>query len=147
MSTAQHASPDRQKLLAQSDFMHQRQEILRLTDLDFQQHVNNAAITGFLANARFDFLATVRPCLPQGSKLVIARLEVDFTGELHYGFEVTVGTRIMGFGRTSMRLEQAIFQNDQCAAHAICVFVHKGEAGSLPWPESVLRLAASSANE
>lgn len=140
MSTA---AQEKQALPRQSDFAHQREEILRLTDLDFQQHVNNAATTGFLANARFDFLATVRPHLAVDAKLVIARLEVDFTGEIRYGSPVHVGTRIIGFGRTSMRLEQAVFQNGRCAARAVCVFVHKGAEGALPWPEAVLAMAVT----
>ncbi len=143
MSTEQRSASERPALPVQADFAHVRDEILRLTDLDFQQHVNNAAITGFFANARFDFLATVRPHLAADAKLVIARLEVDFTGEVRYGAPIHTGTRILGFGRTSMRLEQALFQNGRCAARAVSVFVHKGADGTLPWPDAVLALAAA----
>ncbi len=143
MSTEQRTVTEKPALPVQADFQHVRDDILRLTDLDFQQHVNNAAITAFFANARFDFLATVRPHLAADAKLVIARLEVDFTGEVRYGAPIHTGTRILGFGRTSMRVEQALFQNGRCAARAVSVFVHKGADGALPWPDAVLALAAA----
>lgn len=142
MSTEQR-STDKPALPVPADFQHIRDEVLRLSDLDFQQHVNNAVITAFFANARFDYLATVRPHLAADAKLVIARLEVDFTGEVRYGAPVQTGTRIISFGRTSMRLEQALFQGGRCAARAVCVFVHKGASGAQPWPEAVLAMAAA----
>lgn len=46
-------------LLILSDFQHVLEDCLRLTDLDFQQHVNNATPAALLANARFDFLGEV----------------------------------------------------------------------------------------
>lgn len=134
-----------------SDFQHVREDRLRLTDLDFQQHVNNAAQTALLANARFDFLGeVVRPALPPGDKLVIASLEVSFLREMLYGDKVYTGTRILSLGRTSMRLEQAIFQDGRCALRAVCVFVHVSaqEKAPAPWPTSVLALPqAESAQE
>lgn len=144
MSNAQ-PSTERPALPVQSDFQHVRQDVLRLSDLDFQKHVNNATTTALFANARFEFLhATVRTVLPPEGKLFIARLEVDFTGEMHYGEPVFIGTRILGCGRTSMRLEQAIFQGGRCAARSVSVFVRIGEGGKpAPWPEAVRQFAVS----
>ncbi len=144
MSTAAHSSTERTPLPIQDAFAHVRKEILRLSDLDFQKHVNNAAITSLFANARFDYLSDiVRPHLTPDAKLVIARLEVDFASEVLYGAPVQTGTRILGFGRTSMRLEQALFQNDRCAARAVSVFVHKAAGAAAPWPQAVLPLAVA----
>ena len=126
-----------------SDFLHVREDRLRLTDLDFQQHVNNAAQTALLANARFDFLGeVVRPALPPGDKLVIASLDVNFVREMLYGDVVYTGTRILSIGRTSMRIEQAIYQDGKCAVRAVSVFVHLSAASNTaaPWPEAVLAL-------
>jgi len=144
MSTAAQAAPERTPLPTLDAFTHVRAEILRLSDLDFQKHVNNAATTSLFANARFDYLGdVVRPHLTPDAKLVIARLEVDFTGEIVYGAPVHTGTRILGFGRTSMRLEQALFQNGRCAARAVSVFVHKAAGAAAPWPQAVLPLAVA----
>jgi len=144
MSTPSPQRPERAPLPALSDFAHVRVDRLRLTDLDFQQHVNNAAQTALLANARFDFLGdVVRPALPAGSKLVIATLEVRFVREMRYGNEVQTGTRLLSLGRTSLQMEQAIYQDGQCAVRAVCVFVHVGADGtSQPWPPVVHSLVA-----
>lgn len=131
---------DRVPLPSLSDFQHIREDRLRLTDLDFQQHVNNAAQTSLLASARYDFLGLrVRPALPQGDKLVIASLDVRFVREMPYGDVVLTGTRILSIGRTSMKLEQAIFQEAQCVVRAVSVFVHLSalDKSASPWPESV----------
>lgn len=130
---------------AMSEFAHVREDRLRLSDLDFQQHVNNAALTHLLANARFEFLGEqVRPKLAARSKLVIASLEVTFLREVVYGHPVFTGTRVLDLGRSSMRLEQALYQEGRCALQAVCVFVHVGEASasSTPWPDPVRELLA-----
>lgn len=127
-----------------SDFAHVRLDRLRLSDLDFQQHVNNAAQTELLASARYDFLGeAVRPCLPMGDKLVIASLDVRFAREMRYGAEVQTGTRVLAVGRTSMHLEQAIFQDGCCVLRAVSVFVHISAAdqAAAPWPAAVRSLA------
>lgn len=123
-----------------ADYPHLRDDLLRLTDLDFQQHVNNATFTALLANARFAFLKeSIRPHLPAGNGLVIARLEVDFKNEMLYDFPVRTGTRILGWGRTSLRLEQSIFQRDRCTARAVSVFVHMDAETrqAAAWPEGL----------
>lgn len=129
----------------QSDFEWLRQDTIRLSDLDFQKHVNNAVITTLLADARFEFMhSNVRKVLVPEAKVFVVRLEVDFTAELHFGAPVWIGSRVVGVGRTSMRVEQAIFQQERCAAHALSVFVHIGEEGKpAPWPEAVRQFVKS----
>lgn len=148
MNTASTPRPARPPLPALSDFAHVRTDRLRLTDLDYQRHVNNAAQTGLLANARFDFFGEwVRPHLAAGDKLVIASLEVRFVREMPYSDEVLTGTRILSVGRSSMQLEQAIYQNGHCALRALSVFVRVSGAdnSSAPWPDVVRALAPAAA--
>lgn len=131
-----------------SAFAHVREDRLRLTDLDFQKHVNNATITSLLAAARYDFLAdAVRAHLPEGDKLVIASLEVNFLREMHYGTPVFTGTRVLSVGRTSLRMQQATYQGGTCAALGTCIFVRvEGRTGAAgAWPEAVRALAAATA--
>ena len=129
-----------------ADFAHTRDDLMRLADLDFQQHVNNNTFGSLLSSARYDFLGEhVRPHIAPGAKLVVARTEIDYRGELAYRGTVTTGTRVLSFGRTSLRLEQAIFQNGRCAATALTVMVHVGaesQAGE-PWSQPVLALVNS----
>jgi len=129
-----------------SAFQHVREERLRITDLDFHEHVNNAAFTALLAAARYDYLGEVlRPRLPAGDKLVIGKLEVTFLNEMLYGSPVFTGTRVLSMGRTSLRMEQAMYQGDVCAAWAFSVWVRiSGETGKPePWPEGVSSLLIS----
>jgi acyl-CoA thioester hydrolase len=58
-----------------------------------------------------------------GTAFVIARLEVDFRAELLWPGEVESGLRVASVGRSSVRLEQAIFQAGRCAASAVTVIV------------------------
>jgi len=123
-----------------SAFPHVREERLRMTDLDFQKHVNNAALTTLLAGARFDFLAEfVRPIIPEKDILMIATMQVDFLTELKYGMPVFTGTRVEALGRTSLRLGQAMYQGEACAATSTCVFVHVDPHTQQPspWPDAV----------
>jgi acyl-CoA thioester hydrolase len=148
--TDQPSKAPRAPLPALAAFRHVHEDRLRITDLDFQHHVNNAALTTLFANARYDFLGeVVRPALPAGDKLVIASLEVTFVKEMHYGAPVFTGTRILALGRTSMRIEQAIYQEGQCAARAVSVFVHLSAQtqSTAPWPDTVQALVEQDASE
>ncbi len=146
MTSSDTSKPQREAPPPLSVFSHVREERLRMTDLDFQKHVNNAALTSLFANARFDFLQEcVRPTLPDADKLVIAKLEVSFLRELNYGTPVFTGTRVLSVGRTSMRLEHGMYQDGVCASRAVCVFVHVDGVTNkpAPWPQAVGALAPS----
>lgn len=132
----------REAPLPLSDFAHVREERLRVTDLDMNQHVNNAAFTALLANARYDFFGQVlRPLLPLGNKLVIGTLEVSFLHEMRYGAPVFIGTRAQSFGRTSLRLEQVMYQGSVCAACSGSLWVHVNGKTKTPEPWSAEALS------
>ncbi len=52
---------------------------------------------------------------PNGA-FVIARLVLDFRREVNWPGEVDIGTRVAAVGRSSLRLEQAVFRNGECVA-------------------------------
>ena len=134
-----------QTMAQMQDFAHIREDRIRFADLDFQQHVGNAALTAILAGARFDFLGEhVRPKLEAGSKLVIVKLEAEFHSEVAYGPAVMTGTRILQVGSRSMRLTQAIFQDGRCMVSANSVFVYVSDQNgvSTSLPDSVRSLSA-----
>ena len=58
-----------------------------------------------------------------GTAFVLARSYVDFLGQLRWPGEVLIGTRIVHVGRSSIRLAQALFPQDVCAAECDCVMV------------------------
>lgn len=117
---------------------------VRYGDTDRQGHVNNAVFSTFLEAGRVNFLlAPEGPLHAPGAAFVIARLILDFKAELNWPGEVWVGTRVSKVGRSSMTLEQAIWQNGVCAATAENVVVQMDETTRKSTPltaETVARL-------
>jgi acyl-CoA thioester hydrolase len=97
---------------------------LRLGDTDRQGHVNNAVFATFAETGRIEFmrdetLAAIR----HGTGFVVVRVEIDFRSELHWPGTVEIGTRLIGIGRTSWRVEHGMFVGERCVATAISVMV------------------------
>ena len=90
---------------------------MRYCDTDRQGHVNNAVFATFLETGRVEMLINGGVDLmgPDGA-FVLARLLLDYRREVNWPGEVEIGTRVASFGRSSLRLEQAVFQNGECVA-------------------------------
>ena len=116
-----------------SDFPLKTTDKLRYGDTDRQGHVNNAAFATFLETGRVEL---VIPLAEEGASFVIARLELDFLAELTWPGSVEIGTRIAKIGRSSVTLEQAIFQNGKCAARSVSVIVQMDNASRRSRPLS-----------
>jgi acyl-CoA thioester hydrolase len=101
------------------DFVCFSREKLRYGDTDRQGHVNNAVFATFLETGRVEMLFNSKTDLagPDGA-FVLARLLLDYRKEVHWPGEVEIGTRVASIGRSSLRFEQGVFQNDQCVATA-----------------------------
>jgi acyl-CoA thioester hydrolase len=114
---------------------------LRYNDTDRQGHVNNVAFVTFCEQGRADFLlGAAAPALPDGSSFVLARLTVDYLREVFWPGTVSVGTGVLGVGRSSMRLAQGLFVGGACVATAINVIVLVDALGrSMTWPDAVRR--------
>jgi len=123
------------------DFDNVREDRLRVTDIDFQKHVNNAIYGQFFGSARFDFLnEEVRPLLEEGAKLVVASTSISYLAEMVYdASRIRTMSRIKSLGRSSMQFEQIIVQNSKICTHAITTMVHRGPEGSTPWPEAIVQ--------
>lgn len=104
-------------------------ETIRYSDTDRQGHVNNAVFATLLETGRVSILyGRERPILEPATAFVIARLVMDFKAELNWPGEAHIGTRVQSVGRSSIKFEQAIFQNGICAATAETVIVLMDEA-------------------
>lgn len=127
-----------------ADFPHRARDKLRYADTDRQGHVNNAVFATFFETGRVEFLYDPASPLhaPDGA-FVIARLAVDFAGEIRWPGDVEICTRVASVGRSSIRLEQALFQNGAHVASAESVIVHvaqsDGKSRPLP-PETAAAL-------
>jgi len=112
-----------------ADFPCIARDKLRYGDTDRQGHVNNAVFSTFLETGRAELLLNAeRPMADSGCAFVIARLLLDFRGEILWPGEVTIGTRVKVVGRSSVTLAQAVFQDDRCVAIAETVIVQMDEA-------------------
>ena len=110
--------------LTLEDFPLRTFDKLRYADMDRQGHVNNAVFSTFLETGRTELLYTGEtPLAGPGSAFVLARLMLEFRAEVHWPGEVAIGTRVRDLGRSSIKLEQVIFQNGRRVANADTVIV------------------------
>jgi acyl-CoA thioester hydrolase len=87
-------------------------------------HVNNVTFSVFFEAGRVDLLyASATSLVVPGAAFVLARSYVDFIGQLNWPGQVLIGTRVVHVGRSSIRLAQALFQQEVCAAVCDCVMV------------------------
>ena len=103
-------------------------EKLRYADTDRQGHVNNAIFSTMLETGRVEILYD--PNMPLASPncaFVIAKQTLDFHSEINWPGRVDIGTRVSKIGRSSITLEQALFQNGRIPATAETVIVQMNE--------------------
>lgn len=104
-------------------------EKLRYCDTDRQGHINNSVFSELCEAGRVGFLYDpAAPAAVPGTAFVIARLVLDFRGELNWPGTVDVGTVVLSVGNSSFRLGQGIFDGDRCVATAENVIVLMDEA-------------------
>ena len=127
------------------DFPSQTTDKIRYGDTDRQGHVNNAVFSTFLETGRVELLHGVETLPEPGAAFVIARLVLDYRAEITWPGTVVIGTRIASIGRSSIRMEQAIFQHERCVATAETVIVQMNEATrkSHPFSEAALERLTS----
>ena len=99
-------------------------DILRLSDLDHQRHVNNAVHPELFTNGRFALIhGRLRHLVASSDAFAIVRITIEYLNEMHYPGEVEVGTLVRRIGNSSLTFGQAIFYKDKCAAVAESVMV------------------------
>ncbi|WP_159953119.1 thioesterase family protein [Rhizobium sp. 18065] len=111
------------------DFPCRSYDKLRYGDTDRQGHVNNAVFATFLETGRVEMIyASDEPLLEDGFSFVVAKLEINYLAEILWPGTVDIGTRIVKVGRSSVTMQQAVFQNGVCCASAETVVVHFDQA-------------------
>ena len=120
-----------------ADYALQTHEKLRYADTDRQGHINNAVFSTMLETGRVELLyAPDSPLAAEGCAFVIASLHLDFHGEITWPGQIDIGTRVSAVGKSSLTLEQGLFQNDSCMATARTVIVQMDEASRRSHPLS-----------
>lgn len=107
------------------DFAGRAYDKLRYGDTDRQGHVNNAVFATFMETGRVELIYNPQaPLLEDGFSFVLAKLDIDYLAEVLWPGTVEIGTRVVKVGRSSVTMEQAVFQNAVCCARALTVVVH-----------------------
>lgn len=110
-------------------------EKLRYADTDRQGHINNAIFSTMLETGRVELLYSPKsPLHEPGCAFVIASLHLDFYGEITWPGTVDIGTRVASIGKSSLTLEQGLFQHGQCVALAKTVIVQMNETSRRSHP-------------
>jgi acyl-CoA thioester hydrolase len=119
-------------------------DVVRYRDMDRQQHVNNAVFATYLESGRVGLIYDPTGGLQvAGATSVVARLEIDFLGELHWPGTVEIGTAVEEIGRSSYRFIAAVFHTGSCVAvgRTTMVLIDRESRRSRPLPpELVARL-------
>jgi len=90
---------------------------LRFGDTDAVGHINNAVFSTLLEQGRVTAFFNGTDALSElGTTFVLASIKLDFIAEMHFPGTAKVGTKISSFGRSSVKIAQAIFLNDKCCA-------------------------------
>jgi acyl-CoA thioester hydrolase len=107
------------------DFVGQAYDKLRYGDTDRQGHVNNAVFATFMETGRVELIYNPQdPLLEEGFSFVLAKLDIDYIAEVLWPGTVEIGTRVVRVGRSSVTMQQAVFQAGRLCASAETVVVH-----------------------
>jgi acyl-CoA thioester hydrolase len=70
----------------------------------------------------------------------VARLEIDFLGELNWPGTVEIGTAVDEIGRSSYRFIHALFNNGKCMAtgRTVMVLIDRETRRSRPLPPELI---------
>lgn len=107
-------------------------------DTDALGHINNTRVPQWFELARNDLFKIFTHDLdPKKWQLILARIEVDFVGELFYGSDIEVRTSISRIGGSSFSVHQEIWQQNRLGAKGEATLVHYDFAAgkSLPLTE------------
>jgi acyl-CoA thioester hydrolase len=92
-------------------YVHRRE--VEFNDLDAAGHVNNAKYLEYLETARIDYFRHVLGIdRLQDLTLVIARIEIDFREQAHFGETLEIGARVPRMGAKSFEMEHEVRAGD-----------------------------------
>lgn len=112
----------------------------RFYETDAFRHINNTVVAGWFEAAREPIFRIFAPSMrPEDLSLILARIEIDFVAQIHYGHEVTIETGIEKIGNSSFVVLQRAWQQGREVARGRAVQVHFdwGTEKSQPLPDEL----------
>jgi acyl-CoA thioester hydrolase len=110
------------------------------SDTDALGHINNTKLPIWFLEARNELFKIFTPDLdPKKWRLILAKIEVEYVGELFYGQDITLRTYIGDIGNASFRVRQEAWQSGLLASKGEAVMVHFNfsEKKAEPLPEDI----------
>ncbi len=114
------------------------EERLRFADTDLVGHVNNAAFATLFEIGRVSFLFDPQnPLFENNDTFVLARLNIDFRGELHFPGMVSIATGVSRVGSSSATIMQALFSGETCVGtgESVVVLIDGDTRRAKPLPD------------
>ncbi|CCQ10411.1 Conserved protein [Pseudoalteromonas luteoviolacea B = ATCC 29581] len=109
----------------------------RFSETDALGHINNTVVPVWFEAARTPIFKIFTPDLdPKQWKLIIAKIEVEFKGELFYGDKVEIRTGIERIGNSSYVIVQQAWQQDRLCAEGKTIMVRYDFANKSATPLS-----------
>lgn len=109
----------------------------RFYETDALGHINNTVLSNWFEAAREPVFRIFNPALklPEWN-LILARVEIDYVAQTHYGQETEIRTWIEKIGNSSFVVAQEAWQGDVCVARgkAVQVFFNYATQKSEPLP-------------
>ena len=112
---------------------------VRLRDVDFMGHVNNAVYATYLEEAREQLFSRVVGESLVELDTVLASMTIEYDRPVHADEAVTIDVRIPELGESSVPLEYELRADGELAAtgRTVQVFVDPESGGSTPIPSTV----------
>ncbi|GHE22424.1 acyl-CoA thioesterase [Halomonas urumqiensis] len=93
-------------------------------DTDALGHINNTRLPAWFELARNDIFRLFTPDLdPRKWQLIMARMEIDYHAELHYGSDIEIRTYLTRLGNSSFTVTQEAWQAGQMTNRGHTVMV------------------------
>lgn len=97
----------------------------RFMETDALGHVNNTVVPVWFEEGRTPIFELFVPQLDLSRwNLILARISVDFVGQIYYGQEVSIHTGINRIGNSSFEVWHQAIQQDKVVARGQAVMVH-----------------------
>ena len=94
-------------------------------DTDALGHIHNTRLPAWFEQGRTELFRLFTPDLdPRKWRLILARLDVEFLAELHYGASVEIRTYLTRLGTSSFTVTQEAWQHGKLCARGHTVMVH-----------------------
>jgi len=97
----------------------------RFSDTDVLGHINNTMVPIWFEGARDPIFRLFSPELNTNNwKLILAKIDVSYVGQMFYGEPVEIKTMIGRLGNSSFDVYQELWQNGKKCAFGTSVMVH-----------------------